>query len=886
MRKFRRIVNLYWLPSLFIGLGLLISIVSLKLGNQIIIQHPNLFGLILLLSCFVATEGSRHRNLRLFFSFIGLFLAAFRVWWFFQNEGGDSIVATLSQNPLTHDFTILPLNYAIGAIAFFLFQIFEEIYDSTRRRRIWTGLFCILLFSYISIGSLRFFFSGSEGFYLYSMGRILPYDALCLQLFSAYFIWKSWLIYFRRWKLFKISLTVSALGGVVIAVVVTGIEFQIYQNIQNQMERKFVDIQTALKSDTDERLSLISIFGDFLNNVPNPTETQIYAMMKKLNSSGMEAPAVLFFNHKFELKWVYRDNKFLWGAQAQEEISNRSPQITQFLKTTAGPRKFLAQDSPRGHSISFSSPLYKNKVLAGYLVFEDLIKPRVQIFFSKNDFGLYSIFVTAADGNSLLNNKPPSNSVVHFKAQLKFLGENLQITLIPKRALALNSVFIPQFSLVVIGFFIVFFLVHIVYDNRKRVLDVEKEVQDRIRDMKALKEEADRAKMIAEHASYSKSQFLANMSHEIRTPLNVLLGASELLAETELNNDQKKYVDMFQTSGKHLLGLLNDIIDLSRIESGQLETEKISFDLVKTLDFVKKLFSLKAQEQGLQFEVITKLISGPIRCGDPLRIRQILVNLIGNSFKFTQHGTVRLVVSELESDSIQFVVEDSGSGIPDEKQKEIFETFQQGDVSFSRKHGGAGLGLAITKNLCKLMGGNIELISKLGAGSKFIVQIPLPQTTETPVKVDEQDLAEFPESKPEFLKETGTTIKKVLLVDDSDDNRFLVKLFLENSYFQVTEARNGEEAVEFVKKRPFDIILMDMQMPVMDGYEAVKIIRHHEEIQGETTKVPILALTAHGTSLEKNRCLEIGCTDYLSKPVSKNTLIHRISELTLDQAAV
>jgi CheY-like chemotaxis protein len=185
-----------------------------------------------------------------------------------------------------------------------------------------------------------------------------------------------------------------------------------------------------------------------------------------------------------------------------------------------------------------------------------------------------------------------------------------------------------------------------------------------------------------------------------------------------------------------------------------------------------------------------------------------------------------------------------------------------------------------------LMGGNIELISKLGAGSKFIVQIPLPQTTETPVKVDEQDLAEFPESKPEFLKETGTTIKKVLLVDDSDDNRFLVKLFLENSYFQVTEARNGEEAVEFVKKRPFDIILMDMQMPVMDGYEAVKIIRHHEEIQGETTKVPILALTAHGTSLEKNRCLEIGCTDYLSKPVSKNTLIHRISELTLDQAAV
>ena len=481
---------------------------------------------------------------------------------------------------------------------------------------------------------------------------------------------------------------------------------------------------------------------------------------------------------------------------------------------------------------------------------------------------------------------PPA---VHLTAELDFLGEPLILTVTPNRSLALSTVYLPQISFMAIGILITIVLVYTVYVNRKRVHDVEKEVQDRIRDMKILKEEADRAKLIAEHASYSKSQFLANMSHEIRTPLNVLLGASELLSETQLNHDQKKFVEMFQTSGKHLLGLLNDIIDLSRIESGQLETEKISFDLLKTLNFVENLFSLKAQEQGLKFYIETNAINSAVRRGDPLRIRQILVNLIGNSFKFTKNGSVSLTVQELGPELIQFVVHDTGAGIPQEKQKEIFETFQQGDVSMSRKHGGAGLGLAITKNLCELMGGTIELKSTEGEGSEFIVQIPLPITTEAPIKMESQELSDIVEAEDvgDSTQEWNgkTPSKKVLLVDDSDDNRFLVKLFLENSHFDITEAKNGQEAVALVKENSFDIILMDMQMPVMDGYEAVKTIRLHEKALGEFSKVPILALTAHGTSIEKNKCLEIGCSDYLSKPVSKNVLIHRISDLTHESQA-
>lgn len=883
MSKLRRLADIYWLPGLFVGLGILCTFLSLLLGNQWQFEHPNTVGLLLILLCFLSTNGSKHKKIRFIFAFTGLLFAAFRIWWFLTKESSDTASAYLHSNPWLSDFLLLPLNYTIATICFFVFQILEEIYETPRNRRIWTSITCMLIFSFVSIGTLRLFFRSGEGFYFFGLARVQPYDALCFQLFAAYYIFRSWFIFYRHWKLFRVSVAISVLGGILLAAISTGIERQIYTVVQNQMERKVIDIQSALKKNVEERLSIISIFGDFLNTVPNPTEKQIYAMMNKLNSSGMEAPAVLFFNRHFELKWIYRDNKFLWGREAQMEILGRLKIFVDYLHQIKKGKKYLSQETAKGHSISFSSPLLKNNRLAGYLVFEDLIQPRIEMFFAKNDFGAFNVYLRSASGTSLLHNEPLIKPVVHLTAELDFLGEPLILTVSPNRALAFNTVLIPQLSFLAVGLLITIVLVYTVYVNRKRVHDVEKEVQDRIRDMKVLKEEADRAKLIAEHASYSKSQFLANMSHEIRTPLNVLLGASELLSETKLNSEQKKFVEMFQTSGKHLLGLLNDIIDLSRIESGQLETEEIAFDLLKTLDFVEKLFSLKAQEQGLQFYVETDRIKSAIRKGDPLRIRQILVNLIGNSFKFTKEGTISLTVEELDSQVIQFVVHDTGAGIPEDKQKEIFETFQQGDVSMSRKHGGAGLGLAITKNLCELMGGTIDLQSQVGNGSRFIVRIPLPVTEEAPVKMESHELEEIVETEnfADYPQDAQVTQpKKVLLVDDSDDNRFLVRLFLENSHFEITEARNGQEAVQLVQNNTYDIILMDMQMPVMDGYEAVKTIRQYEALDHEASKVPILALTAHGTSIEKNRCLEIGCTDYLSKPVSKNILIHRISDMT------
>jgi signal transduction histidine kinase/CheY-like chemotaxis protein len=881
MKKIQRLIDVFWLPSLFCGLGVFASIMSLYIfGHQVHLDHPNYFGLVLLAICYLATNGSRHKKLRIFYSLSGILLSVLRIWWFFSTTTPDIHVPHWSHSVLWTDASVLPMNFALGAIGFYIVHLIQEIYESPRDRRIWLGVTSVFIFSYVTIGALRIFFKAGEGFFIYSLARVEPIDAVCIQALMSYYIFRAWISFYKRWAIFRISLIIATLGGMILAIAATGIEKEVYTLTLNQMERKVIDIQAALKKNVDERLSIISIFGDFLNTVPNPTEAQIYGMMNKLNSSGVEAPAVFFFNQHFELKWIYQDGQFLWGQQAEMQLLGRRNTLIEYLQNLDSGKKYLAQTTSKGHTVSFSSPLLHNKKLEGYLIFEDYIQPRIQLFFSKNDFGPFNIFVTAADGSPILNSLPALAPAVYVKSNLDFLDESLNLMITPNRALAVNTVFIPQISFAVIGLLIIVMLVYTIYVNRQRVREVEKEVQERVQELKIMKEEADRAKMTAEHASYSKSQFLANMSHEIRTPLNVLLGASELLSETKLNTDQKKYVEMFQNSGKHLLGLLNDIIDLSRIESGQLETEKISFDLLKTLEFVRSLFLLKAQEQGLQFTVNTSGITQAIRIGDPLRIRQILVNLIGNSFKFTKSGSISLSVSQGSEDKIIFKVEDTGSGIPTDKQKEIFETFQQGDVSFSRKHGGAGLGLAISKNLCELMGGKISLQSRPGVGSQFTVTIPLPLGDASKARIEPVEFS--PDSvNLEIASKPSIDSKKILLVDDSDDNRFLVKLFLENSPYEVTEARNGEEAVDLVKTKPFDLILMDMQMPVMDGYEAVKIIRQFEDVKHAQFKVPILALTAHGTSTERNKCLEIGCTDYLSKPVSKNALLNRMQELTV-----
>lgn len=893
--KAKHLFKTFWIPSLIVGLGFACSTSAFWTVKQTVLSHANTYGLLILSFCLLSTHGSKIRLIRFGFATLGISLCIFRLWWFLQQPKATTLFQFWGPTFLWNDLNLLPISFAIGGLIFISFYVIEEIYwpHQVKKDRVLTSFAALFAFSFVSVGVMRPFFKGSEGFYILSLTRLQPFDAFCVQALASFYMFEAWRAYHRQFSLYRTSLSLALAGGCILAFVTSGIEKQIYTVTINQMERKIIEIQEALREESEHRISIISVFTDYLLTVPSPTEEKLNSMMRKLNSqSEILPPSVYFFDRNLELKWVYQNNKFYWGRAAQTELVGRKSFFVNYLSQQNEPHQILHRNGSDGRSVSFANRLQKNGRMLGYLVFEEQLNHHLKFFFKKASFGPFLTDISFADNHSIIRSNEVANFFVTSEGTLDYLGVPLKVILRPGRSLAINSVLIPQLSLIVVGILIISALIYTIYVNRKRVIDVEKEVLDRIQELKLLKEEADQAKLFAEHASYVKSQFLANMSHEIRTPLNVLLGASELLSETELTLEQKKYVQMFQTSGRHLLGLLNDIIDLSRIESGQLETEKISFDLNRTLEFVRNLFSLKAQEHGVSFEVEKIGIPLTVRIGDPLRIRQILVNLIGNAFKFTKQGSIRLIVSEPYPNQIRFTVEDTGVGIPAEKQKEIFDTFQQGDVSFSRKHGGAGLGLAISRNLSELMGGSIELVSELGKGSKFIVEIPLPAATLKPTVTNDtkaglllnsdrssQTEGHLVSEKPSETPNHFST-KRVLLVDDSDDNRFLVKLFLEKSSFEIVEAQNGEEAVRLAQRQSFDLIIMDMQMPVLDGYEAVKQIREWEAQLPDHKSTPILALTAHGTSTERAKCLDIGCTDYLSKPVTKSLLTSRISHLT------
>ncbi|RKD89957.1 response regulator [Mangrovibacterium diazotrophicum] len=383
--------------------------------------------------------------------------------------------------------------------------------------------------------------------------------------------------------------------------------------------------------------------------------------------------------------------------------------------------------------------------------------------------------------------------------------------------------------------------------------------------LRKVQEELKKSRDVAEKAANAKSLFLANMSHEIRTPLNGIVGMVDIMRQTNLDKEQREYLDIIEISGETLLMIINDILDFSKIEAGQISFEKIAFNIRNEIENVRKLLAYKIQQSKLDFSITVSDSVPVLITGDPLRLKQILINLLNNAFKFTEKGFVKLNVS-LEGITnnnykLRFEIEDSGIGISNENQSKLFKSFTQADTSTTRRFGGTGLGLAICKRLTHMMKGEIGVESELGKGSLFWF-----------TSVFEPVVSGKRPENPNAFVISGDGPLRILLAEDNEINAKVSMLCIRKLGHKVMLARNGIEALELFHDNEFDIVLMDVQMPGMDGVEATQEIRRIEKTSGVEKGIPIIAMTANKYSDDIRLFLKSGMNDHLGKPFKPTEL--------------
>lgn len=447
------------------------------------------------------------------------------------------------------------------------------------------------------------------------------------------------------------------------------------------------------------------------------------------------------------------------------------------------------------------------------------------------------------------------DSITNMETDKKLVQKNMQFEQAKKDAVSseqlkkqklLRNVFISGFALMILFTFIIF-------RQRNKML---------------------KAKEKAERSEKFKEDFLANMSHEIRTPMNAIVGMNALVLDTELEPKQRKYLTSVQKASTNLLEIINQILDLSKIEAGKIELEKIDFSLRDVVGQVTEVLQHKTDKKEIALIVDIAADVPDIFLGDPLRLNQVLMNFTGNAIKFTEKGSVTIMVRKLSTDenkniTLAFSVVDTGIGIPKDKIRSVFESFTQVSAGDTRRYGGTGLGLTISKQLVELMGGKIEVESELGSGTTFSFALQLPIGTE-------ESLAQ--RNHPAQVDGRMLDGLNILLVDDQEDNRIVCRDTLESKAdVHITEATNGRKALEILKEQDFDIILMDIQMPEMDGYEATRQIRN--SFPAPKREIPVLALTASVIKSDLDKCKAAGMNDYIPKPFKTTELITTIATL-------
>ncbi len=391
-------------------------------------------------------------------------------------------------------------------------------------------------------------------------------------------------------------------------------------------------------------------------------------------------------------------------------------------------------------------------------------------------------------------------------------------------------------------------------------------------------EDYSEAKEKAEEATKLKEAFLANMSHEIRTPMNAIIGFSDILSKRKLGDQEREYVNTIKSAGENLLTIINDILDISKIEAGMMTFEEHTFSVKELFKSLNGMLMGKAKEKNLELLFSYSEDVPDAVLGDPTRLTQIIINLAGNAIKFTQKGKVLIHVKiiknsienfrEDENALLEFAVKDTGIGISPDKIENIFERFRQAESHTTRKYGGTGLGLSIAKQLVELQGGTLTVESEFNVGSVFTFRIPYKKSVKVlhPLETTgkKYDMAELSKLN-------------ILLVEDNRLNVMLILSLFSEYNLKLQVAENGSVGIEKLKENNFDIILMDMEMPVMNGYEAATIIR--KELK---SNIPIIAMTAHAMAGERERCLSLGMNDYISKPINANFLFEKMYELTFN----